>query len=152
MAFRSGRSQAPAGCRVKTVAAVAREMNVPALPRARVLPGETVAHILARHRGGRDAGTIARELQIDATTVRAVIRRNSDVKLRPDDTIMRAIKREMARRGIGPGKFVELLPPPPTRETVYQYLSGERSPGSEIASRMLAALDLRIVRVDGSDA
>jgi len=135
------------GCSRKTIAALCADLDdLPRPAAGSPLPAETVAHIVARHRADRSTGTIARELGLDTSTVRAVIRRNSDARLRPGDDIMQAIRAEMDRRGLTAYGLAQLVSPPPTQTMLYEYLRGEKSPTTPVASRILESLGLEIRR------
>lgn len=145
-AVSAGRSQrevaAEFGCSRKTVAALCADLDLAPVVAAKPLPRETIDHILARSKAGRSPGTIARELGVAVESVRSVIRRHPAPKLREGDEIMRAIVAEMERRGLTAHGLAQLIEPPPTRETLYEYMRGDSSPTTPTASRILVALNL----------
>lgn len=121
----------------------AKVLPPPPKPKGRV-PAETIAHILARSRANRSVGTIAREVEMNESAVRQILKRHPRTKVRPGDSIMAAIVREMEQRGLSAHGLAELVQPPPTSEVLHNCLRGDSPMITWIASRILEALGLEV--------
>ena len=110
----------------------------------RLKPGQKFNIVVYRDGAGRSTGTIAKEMGLSPAVIRGVVRRHGTRNLRAGDAIMAAIVAEMDRRGMTAYGLGQLVGSPPTLGTIYEWMRGESTPSTPVASRLLEALGLGI--------